>query len=70
MRADKIQTIGLEAYLESTRDKHRDIAFDAFKAMMEGQASISSMARSFDVTYRTMEKWRSVYLEEQLKGER
>lgn len=56
-RPDKIREMGLKAYLEKTKIKHRGLGYDTFMAMIEGKASISSMARSFNVEWRTMNNW-------------
>lgn len=61
-RPDKIQTVDdLQRQLDLQASKHRGLAFQAFKAMIEGKASVASMARSFNVNYRTMEKWINIY---------
>lgn len=69
-RPDKIQTIGLRQFLDQNAKKHRGLGYDAFCAMVEGQASVSSMARSFNVTFRTMDKWLAIHREEQLAKKR
>ena len=60
-RPDKIRSMGLKAYLEKTKAKHRNLGYEAFSAMLEGKASISSMARSFDVEWRTMNNWIMIF---------
>ena len=70
-RPDKIRSMGLKAYLEKTKAKHRGLDYAAFVAMTEGKASISSMARSFNVEWRTMNNWMMIYeLEKGDKSER
>lgn len=66
-RPDNIREIGLERFLNDTRQKHRGLGYDAFCAMVEGEASVSSMARSFKVTFRTMDKWLAIHREESLR---
>ncbi len=67
-RPDKIQTVGLRQFLDQSAKKHRGLGYDAFCAMVEGQASVSSMARSFNVTFRTMDKWLAIHREEKLQA--
>ncbi len=60
-RPDSILAIGLKSYLNKTRDQHRELGYLAFSSMVKGQAGISSMARSFNVSRDTMRKWIGVY---------
>jgi hypothetical protein len=70
-RPDKIRSVGLKAYLAKTKDKHRGLDYSAFTAMIDGKASISSMARSFNVEWRTMNNWMMIFeLEKGEKSER
>lgn len=60
-RPDKAKTLGLAVHLNRTASQHRGMDYSVFKAMMQGNASTASMARTFKVSRATMEKWKLLY---------
>ena len=61
----KLKEVGLKKHLDLTTDKHRGLDFHVFIAMVDARASVASMARTFKVSYETMNKWLRLYELEQ-----
>lgn len=68
-KASSIREKGLNEYLTETLVSHRNLGYDVFCTMVEAGASITSMAKSFNVSRFTIDKWLSVYREEKIRGE-
>ena len=64
-RADSIRAIGLKKFLNKSSIEHRNLGYDAFTAMCDAGASVTSMAKSFNVTRFTINKWIGIYREEE-----
>lgn len=69
-RQDSIRVIGLERHLEATKSQHNDRDYaelvkyiKTFQDMGE-PLPIMKMARAFNVTRVTIEKWLNIYDEE------
>lgn len=69
-RQDSIRNIGLEKHLESTRKIHNGkgytelVKYIEFGKEMGEPLPIMKMARAFNVTRVTIEKWLNIYEEE------
>jgi hypothetical protein len=67
-RPDKITPKNLKIHINAhQKKKGLKVGWDAFCAMADAHASIQSMADTFKVQWRIMDKWRSLY--EQRKAE-
>lgn len=60
-RPKTLEEIGLDTYLDSTKEQHNGFDYSAFKRMYESGVNASNMARSFNVDRRTVAKWVIVY---------
>lgn len=69
-RPDSIRAIGLKKFLNKSSIEHRRLGYDAFVAMVDGGASVTSMAKSFNVSRFTIDKWIAIYREEGARRER
>lgn len=69
-RQDSIRVIGLEKHLETTRGQHNNrgyaelVKYIDFGKEMGEPLPIMKMARAFNVTRVTIEKWLNIYDEE------
>ena len=63
-RRDKLKPKGLKRHIQSHKVKRQlNVGWDVFCAMAEANASILSMAKTFHVEWRIMEKWLNLYKE-------
>jgi len=71
---NSIRLIGLNRYLEQTRDKHNGRGYAEFVKYIEYGDEFGEplpflkMARVFKVTRQTLERWITIYNEEQRKA--
>lgn len=58
-RPNSIKAVGLKKHLNSTKDDHNGFDYEDFDRMMkaEKRPSVASMAKIFDVSDRTLQKW-------------
>lgn len=63
-RPDSIRILGLKNYLDKNISKHNGFRYEGFISMVEAGASITSIAKSFNVSRFTVDKWISIYREE------
>lgn len=59
-----IQEIGLEKYLDSTRDDHNGFGYDELVKRIQLKEPKSVIARAFGVDRRTIDNWIEVYEKE------
>lgn len=70
-RPDSIRSIGLRAFLDKSKDKHKGkgyldfVRYIEFAREYENSPSPLKMSRVFNVSRPTMEKWLVIYNEEQ-----
>lgn len=61
-RLPRINPDTIQAHIEAhCARRGLKLGWDAFCAMEAGKASISSMARTFDVEWRIMDNWLDIY---------
>ena len=63
-----IRSIGLDTYLEATKEKHNGLGAREYHIMRDAHVSAAAMCRAFGVVKVTMEKWNTIDEEEQ-KGQ-
>lgn len=59
-----IEDIGLDKYLNETKQSHGGWDFKDFKRMHESGLNVSNIARAFLVDRRTINKWITIYEKE------
>ncbi len=62
-----IRDVGLPTFLNETKDKHNGFGYDHFAVMANSGVNSSNLARAFNVTRQTINKWLDIYKEEQGK---
>lgn len=62
-----IKTIGLQKYLESTKENHNDYSYTDFIKLYDLKVNMANIAKAFGVDYRTIKYWITIHEEENKK---
>lgn len=54
-----IEKEGLEAFLNAKADQHNGLGFREFDIMVKANVNMANLARAFNVSRPTIEKWMS-----------
>lgn len=65
-----IETIGLQSYLDSTKDRHNGEGYDRFVFYLQPKIKLgfSTIGRIMNVNRLTISRWADIYRKEQDNG--
>lgn len=64
-RNPSIKDVGLELFLNSSKEKHNNMGYTEFKSLLDAKVNLTNLARAFNVSRPTIIKWIDIFKEEQ-----
>lgn len=56
-KTERIEDIGLRAYLDKTKEQHNNFGYEEFATMITVEVNKSNIARAFGVNRETVRRW-------------